>query len=61
MLLIHNHVWHRSGVNATGKARRAVSVCYMSAATKCVRKKRAPREFFRVFTGESPPAPPTLG
>jgi phytanoyl-CoA hydroxylase len=49
VLLIHNHVWHRSGLNRTGRPRRAFSVCYMSADTKCVRKKRAPRTFVRVF------------
>ncbi len=49
VLLIHNHVWHRSGLNATGRPRRAFSVCYMSSKTKCVRKKRAPRSFVRVF------------
>lgn len=49
VLLLHNHVWHRSLTNQTGRTRRALSVCYMDAATKCTRKKRAPREFFRVF------------
>jgi hypothetical protein len=49
VLLLHNHVWHRSLVNRTGKPRRAFSVCYMSADTRCTRKKRAPREFFRAF------------
>ena len=49
VILLHNHVWHRSLVNRTGKPRRAFSVCYMSAETKCTRKKRAPREFVRVF------------
>ncbi len=49
VILLHNHVWHRSLVNRTGKPRRAFSVCYMSGDTKCTRKKRAPREFFRVF------------
>ena len=49
VLLLHNHVWHRSLVNRTGHPRRAFSVCYMSAETRCTRKKRAPREFFRVF------------
>jgi hypothetical protein len=48
-LLIHNHLWHRSGVNATGAPRRAFTVCYMPAETRCLRKKRAPREFVRVF------------
>ena len=48
-ILLHNHVWHRSLTNTTGRTRRAFSTCYMSAATKCTRKKRAPREFVRVF------------
>ncbi len=48
-LLIHNYLWHCSGKNTSGRARRALTVCYMSAETRCLRKKRAPREFFRVF------------
>ena len=48
-VLIHNHVWHRSGVNTTGQPRRALSFCYMDAATRCLRTKRAPRHFERVF------------
>jgi phytanoyl-CoA hydroxylase len=48
-LLIHNHLWHRSDVNRTGRPRRAFTVCYMSAATRCLRKKKAPRAFVRVF------------
>jgi ectoine hydroxylase-related dioxygenase (phytanoyl-CoA dioxygenase family) len=48
-LLIHNHVWHRSAQNRTARPRRALTVCYMSAATRCLRKKRAPRSFVRVF------------
>jgi ectoine hydroxylase-related dioxygenase (phytanoyl-CoA dioxygenase family) len=48
-LLVHNHVWHRSGVNRSGHPRRALSVCYMSAATRCLRKKHEPRSFVRVF------------
>jgi phytanoyl-CoA hydroxylase len=49
VIVLHNHVWHRSGVNATPRTRRAFSVCYMSAATKCMRTKRTPRTFTRVF------------
>jgi phytanoyl-CoA hydroxylase len=49
VLLIHNYLWHRSGPNASGHARRAVTVCYMDAATRCLRKKRAPRTFEPVF------------
>jgi hypothetical protein len=50
VILIHNHVWHRSGRTATGKPRRAVSFCFMDAATKCRRRKREPRTFVRVFS-----------
>ncbi|HWL86579.1 MAG TPA: phytanoyl-CoA dioxygenase family protein [Polyangiaceae bacterium] len=49
VILLHNQIWHRSGRNTTGKPRRAFSVCYMDAATRCMRKKRAPRTFTRVF------------
>jgi hypothetical protein len=48
-LLIHNHMWHRSGVNTTSAPRRAFTVCYMPAETRCLRTKHAPREFVRVF------------
>ncbi len=48
-LLIHNYVWHRSGRNATGRPRRAFTTSYMSAATRCMRTRRAPRSFLRVF------------
>jgi phytanoyl-CoA hydroxylase len=48
-LLVHNHVWHRSGVNTTKKPRRAFTVSYMSAATRCLRKKKKPRVFVEVF------------
>jgi phytanoyl-CoA hydroxylase len=56
VLLIHNHVWHRSARNSTGKTRRALNICYMSAATRCRRKKRAPRVFVPVFA-KRPDAP----
>jgi phytanoyl-CoA hydroxylase len=49
VLLIHNHLWHRSGRNTSGKPRRAFSVCYMPASTRCLRKRAAPRQFVRVF------------
>ncbi len=48
-ILIHNQVWHRSGKTLTGQRRLGFSVCYMSAQTQCLRKKRAPRVFFPVF------------
>ncbi len=49
VLLIHCHLWHCSGVNRSGAARRAFTVCYLDAATRCLRKKRPPRQFVRVF------------
>lgn len=49
VLLLHNHVWHRSGRTQVGHARRAFSACYMDGATQCRRKKRAPRSFFEVW------------
>jgi hypothetical protein len=48
-MLIHNHLWHRSGVNTTGRPRRAFTTCYMSADTRCTRKRKAPRTFTRVW------------
>lgn len=47
-LLIHNHVWHRSGRNATGAQRRALTICVMDAATRCTRR-RSPRQFQRLY------------
>jgi phytanoyl-CoA hydroxylase len=49
VILIHNYLWHRSKQNHTGKPRRAFTVCYMSGATRCTRKKRAPRKFVEVW------------
>ena len=49
VLLIHNHLWHRSGNNASGRTRRAFTVSFMPASTRCTRKRRAPRAFVRVF------------
>lgn len=49
VILVHNLLWHRSGRGRPGIARRAFTVCYMDAETRCKRKKRAPREFVRVF------------
>jgi phytanoyl-CoA hydroxylase len=55
-LLIHNDVWHRSGRNRPGQRRLAFSVCYMSAATRCLRKRRAPRQFFSAFERMADPS-----
>ncbi len=50
VVLIHNYLWHRSGRNVTTRPRRAFTVCYMSAATRCTRTRRAPRTFRQAFT-----------
>jgi phytanoyl-CoA hydroxylase len=50
VILLHNHLWHRSRRSTTGRPRRALSVCYMDGATQCRRKKREPRSFVRVFS-----------
>jgi phytanoyl-CoA hydroxylase len=47
-LLLHNYLWHRSGLNATGRPRRALTVCFMDAAITCTRR-RSPRQFLRMF------------
>jgi hypothetical protein len=49
VILIHNYLWHRSGNNTTGRTRRAFTVSYITAATRCLRTRRAPRKFTRVF------------
>jgi hypothetical protein len=49
VVVLDNRVWHRSGRAESGGRRRAFSACYMSGATRCLRKRRAPRSFFRVF------------
>jgi phytanoyl-CoA hydroxylase len=54
VILLHNHLWHRSGRSSSGHARRALSVCYMDGRTRCRRKKRSPRTFVRVFAVETP-------
>jgi hypothetical protein len=54
VLLLHNHLWHRSGRTTMGRIRRALSVCYMDGATTCRRRKREPRTFVRVFAARAP-------
>lgn len=53
VLLIHNHLWHRSGRSSSGKQRRALTVCYMSSDTRCMRKRREPRQWVKVFSRSS--------
>jgi hypothetical protein len=50
-LLLHNHVWHRSGRNTSPAPRRAISIAYLDGATRCTRRRREPRQFERVFAG----------
>jgi phytanoyl-CoA hydroxylase len=55
VLLLHNHLWHRSARSTSGKPRRALTVCYMTAETRCMRKRREKRRWVSVFpaaTGE---------
>src|SRR3954470_7641132 len=48
-ILIHNHLWHRSRTNRTGRRRSALSICLMTASARCLRKKHQPRQFVRIF------------
>jgi ectoine hydroxylase-related dioxygenase (phytanoyl-CoA dioxygenase family) len=48
-LLLHNHVWHRSGTNEFDHPRRAISISFLCSRTRCLRKRRAPRTFMRLF------------
>ncbi len=47
-ILLHNHLWHRSGVNQGAAQRRALTVCLMASDVRCTRKRR-PRQFVRLF------------
>lgn len=48
-ILVHNHVWHRSGRGRPGGRRLGFSVCYMSGRVRCLRKRKAPRDFYKVW------------
>jgi len=54
VILVHNNLWHCAGLNHSRMPRRVISVCYMSASTRCLRKRRAPRRFFRAFQPSTP-------
>ena len=49
VLLLHNLVWHRSRRNRTEAPRRALSLALMSADTRCMRRRRAPRTIARRY------------
>jgi phytanoyl-CoA hydroxylase len=51
-ILVHNHTWHRTGRNHTASPRRALSVSFLSSEVSCVRRRRAPRRFMRLFGGD---------
>ncbi len=50
-ILVHNHTWHRTGRNRTTAPRRAISISFLAGETRCTRRKRAPRQFRRLFVG----------
>lgn len=52
VIVVHNHLWHRSGRNHSGHPRRAFTACYMHGDTRCRRTRRAPREFVKLFPRE---------
>jgi phytanoyl-CoA hydroxylase len=54
VVLLHNLTWHRSGSNRSPRERRAFTVCYLDGATRCLRKRRAPRVFEQVFDALQP-------
>lgn len=59
-LLVHNHLWHRTGRNHTAAPRRAMSVSFLSGDTRCTRRRRDPREFLRLFDPPAGPGPERL-
>ncbi len=52
-ILVHNHLWHRTGRNRTDVPRRAVSISFLSGETHCRRRKN-PRQFKRLFASSLP-------
>jgi ectoine hydroxylase-related dioxygenase (phytanoyl-CoA dioxygenase family) len=50
--MVHNHIWHRTRQNRTQVPRRAISVSFLGADTHCIRRRREPREFKRLFADE---------
>ena len=53
-IVLHNHLWHRSGTNTTARPRRALGISYLDGATRCLRRRRAPREFRPLFRAATP-------
>ena len=59
LVILHNAVWHASGLNTTTHTRRALSVCLIPATTTCTRKRGAPRSFPRLFSEPTEDGPCT--
>ncbi|MDP6932082.1 MAG: phytanoyl-CoA dioxygenase family protein [Myxococcota bacterium] len=51
-ILVHNHTWHRTGRNHTDLPRRALSISFLGGEVSCLRRRRAPRQFQRLFLGQ---------
>ena len=51
-IMVHNHTWHRTLENRTPTPRRAISVSFLGADTHCIRRRKEPREFKRLFADE---------
>lgn len=49
VMLIHPYVWHASARSQSGQRRRAFTACYLDGKTRCLRKKRAPRQFLQLW------------
>lgn len=49
VILVHNHLWHRTGQNSTEAPRRAMSVSFLQGETRCVRRRRGARDFAKVW------------
>lgn len=48
-ILVHNHIWHRTGRNVSAAPRKALSISFLHADTRCTRRRRAPRRFLPLF------------
>lgn len=54
LVILHNAVWHASGLNTTAHTRRALSVCLIPDTTTCTRKRGPKRVFPRLFGSVAP-------
>jgi len=49
VVILHNMLWHASGLNRTAHTRRAFSACYLPTRVTCMRKKKTKRSFPRIW------------